>query len=521
MKKKFIKYIFIIIVLGIIGFSIFKIYGSKETKVPEENLHYEKVTMITSLRLGIAEYDSINPLISKNRDIINILPIVYEPLFTIDKQYKLQDCLATEISKINNTSYIIKLKENVKWQDGTLFTVEDVKFTIEQIKQLPNSIYYTNIENIKNIETIDKNTIRINLNNEQPFFQYELIFPILSSNQYKTEDFLKAIPIGTGKYRITKDDTNLIEMEKNNNWREINTKNAKIEKIKIYKYSSIGELYNNFKLGNIDLINTSNINIQEYIGTMGFNVREYKGREYNYLALNLNNKILVNKEVRQAINYAINKNAIISKTLNSNYYTSNFILDYGSYLHQDNEGNEYNPKRAKEVLELAGWELNYGVWQKDGISIELKLVVNTENETRVKVAKAIKEQLEDIGIKVNISEVYKNTYDLYLKNKNYDIILTGMYNSYSPNINTLYGANNLANYYNEEIVELIKSINNSTDEVIIKEQYNKLEKIVQADLPYIGLYRNKNKMVYSQNLVGEMAPNNYSCYYNIETWYRQ
>lgn len=41
--------------------------------------------------------------------------------------------------------------------------------------------------------------------------------------------------------------------------------NAKIEKIKIYKYPSVGELYNNFKLGNIDFINTTNTNIQEYI----------------------------------------------------------------------------------------------------------------------------------------------------------------------------------------------------------------------------------------------------------------
>ena len=55
----------------------------------------------------------------------------------------------------------------------------------------------------------------------------------------------------------------------------------------------------------------------------------------------------------------------------------------------------------------------------------------------------------------------------------------------------------------------------------IKEKYNNLEKIAQEDLPYISLYRNKNIVVYSSNLLGEITPNNYTCYYNIETWYRQ
>ena len=231
MKEKVLRFIFILIVLAIISFAIFKIYEEKNEKISEQDLHYEKETMITSLRLGIPEYDNINPLISNNREIINISPIIYEPLFTLDKTYKLQECLAKEYSKLSNTCYVIKLKDNIKWQDGTAFTTEDVIFTIEKIKQLSNSVYYTNVENIKNIENVDSNTIKINLNKEQPFFQYELIFPILSSYQYKKEDFSNSIPTGTGMYKVTKNDANMIELEKNNNWRNIETQNAKIEKI--------------------------------------------------------------------------------------------------------------------------------------------------------------------------------------------------------------------------------------------------------------------------------------------------
>ena len=133
----------------------------------------------------------------------------------------------------------------------------------------------------------------------------------------------------------------------------------------------------------------------------------------------------------------------------------------------------------------------------------------------------LKEQLEDAGIKIYINKVSLSTYNSYLKNKNYDIILTGMYNSYSPDLNTLYAENNLANYKNEEIFEILTNINNTTDGTILKEKYNRLIEISQEDVPYISMCRNKNIMVCSPNLIGEISPNNYTCYYNIDTWYRQ
>ena len=62
----------------------------------------------TELRLSIAELDTFNPLISNNRNVQEISKIVYEPLVTLDGNYKMEYCLAEEIAKVDDVNYVIK-----------------------------------------------------------------------------------------------------------------------------------------------------------------------------------------------------------------------------------------------------------------------------------------------------------------------------------------------------------------------------------------------------------------------------
>lgn len=517
LKNKF-KYIFIIIVFLILVLAIFKTFNKQENNIENSELKYEKTKMITSLRLGIAKYDSINPIITTNREIINISPLIYEPLFRFDKNFEIVDCLAEECSKINNLNYVIKLKENIKWQDGNKFDSNDVIYTVNQIKRLPKSIYYPNVENIDTVEIVDNTTLKIKLNKENENFKFDLIFPILCSRQAENN----SIQTGTGMYKVIKDDKNIVQLEKNLEYRDIQNKNARIEKINIYKFESIGEIYNSFRIGNIDFLNTSNTDIKEYIGTMGSNLKEYKGRQCDFLSLNCDNELLKNVEIRKVLNLVIDKNLIVSKELNSNYFPSEYILDYSGYLYEDiNKNNSNNQKEAKEILERAGWKQEYGKWQKDGKIIKLELTVSNENNERLQVSNLIKKQLEDFGIELNINEVSQKQYMTLLENKDYEIILTGIYNSYSPNVDTLYGDNNLANYKNNSVEELIENIKNITDNIELRKKYVELQNITTEECPYIFLYRSKNITAYSSNLIGEINPNSYTTYHNIETWYRQ
>lgn len=526
-KSNIIKYFFIIFAIGIIIFAIYKINSKEENNLNNEAADTQTTEKAESiLNIGISDFDNINPLITKNKDIISLSTILYEPLLKLTENYEIENCLAEEWSKTDRTVYLVKLKDGLKWEDGSSVTGEDVKYTIEKLQE-GKSVYSDNVKNIKSVEIIDGNTIRINLKKEEPFFEYNLIFPIVSSSQFKNEDFYKSrlAPKATGMYKVTAATGEYIELEQNENWREAGQTERKITKVIVTFFDTMGDAYNSLKIGNIDLVCTSNTNVKEYIGTIGFGTKEYKGRELDFISINCEEGVLAHKEVRQAINYAIDKNKINSSVFSNNYYVSSFPIDYGNYLYPKESKSNYSQEKAKKVLEDAGWEYRYGYWSKteDYVTeyLEFNLVVDSSNETRVKVAELIEEQLEDIGINVYLYRVSNSGYKSYLEDKDYDMIITGVNNGYSPDLSYFFGKDNIANYKNEEIQGILNDIKNISDKNLLTEKYNRIIEIYEDEMPYICLYRNREKIVYSIRLTGEIAPNNYTAYSNFENWYRQ
>lgn len=532
MKSNLFKYIFIIIVIGLVVYAGYLIYGKKEpqmNKVQQEE-SIDNTSVITTIRIPIVEFDTINPILSKNQNIQDISRLIYEPLLNITSDNKIQLCLAKEWSKQTPTSYVIKLKENIKWQDGSILTAKDIQFTIDRLKDTAiSSIYSYNVEKVVSVEVIDDNTIKINLGQEVPFFEYNLTFPILSKNYYENENFVNTeknkYPIGTGRFKIASNNENII-LKKNQNWWNKEKEETKLEEIQLIKYQTMGEVYNAFKLGNIDLFTTKTLSLEDYIGTIGYKTKEYYGRNLDYISFNCGEPVLSNVEVRKAISYLINKENIISGTYRGKYYQANFPLEFGSYLYEDKKVKyEVNQETARTILEQAGWTYSKKIWQKTKNykteKLRFDLVVNSSNEQRVQVAERIKQTLSDFGIDITVRKVSDNQYQNYLKNKNYDMILTGVTSGVSPDLSLYFGTDNLANFQNEQMKGLIEEVKNIQDEKLLKEKYKQIIEIYEEQMPYIFLYYNKSTFVYSPNLVGEFNPNSYNIYEEIKTWYRQ
>lgn len=525
---KFFRYIFIVFIVAIIGYSGYKIYTNNKIKNEEveTNKNEQEDIAIKDIRLGICNYDSINPLITNNKEIIDIAKLIFDPLFSITKDYKIEPCIATECSKTGDTTYVVKVDTNVKWHDGSYLTAKDVKYTIETI-QSGNSIYKANVENIIATEVLDASTIKITLNKGIPFFEYNLTFPILNSIQYTDDNLYTSskVPLGTGRFKISDITTTSITLSKNTNWRKIVTDESKIDTIKINIYQAMGGVFNGFKLNNVDIFSTSNVNYKDYIGSIGFNVTEYAGRDFDFLSFNCQDEILKNKAVRQAINYAIDRNTIVAVAYGTQKMVSYYPLDYGSYLYTNDGYLNNNSEKAKEILVKDGWTYNNNEWTKiidnKVKKLELNLSVQESNSGRLAVANEIKKELANIGIKINIITLSDSNYDKMFETRGFQMLITGVYNSYTPNINYFLHDGNIGGYHNAEVNSILNSQISTKNDKLIVDGYKKVYDIYKDELPFLGLYRGKNIIISTQSLVGTITANNYSSFYNIATWYRQ
>lgn len=516
------KYIFAIVVIGLAVGAIYILYYSKNNNIEEvieeesENKTESEISIVENIKMGVSNFDTMNPLLTSNKEIINISKLIFEPLVEVTEDYHVRACLAKSFEKIDDKTYQIKIDNSIKWQDGTSFIAKDIQFTVEKIKE-GGSIYMPNVEHIESVETPDAETAILKLNQNVEFLEYYLDFPILPSTYYFNEDFKNSskIPLGTGMYKIASIDNDNILLIRNDRWRNINEKTPKTSSITIHKYNAVGEMFNTFKLGNIDVINTHMADYSNYVGTIGYNKKEYKGRSYDFLSFNCEDSILSSKEVRKAINYSINKNDIVSSVLGNSKFVSNGPLDYGSYLYNEEGVINQNQDEAKKILQDDGWTYTNNRWQKsiNGYVRKLvfNLIVNEGNQQRIDVANNIKKQLADVGIVVNVVNVNDEKYYEYLQNKNYQMILTGVNNSISPDLSYFYGDNNIANYNNDNIKSKLNSVDN----------FAEIQKIANEEVPYIGLYRNKGILILNANMGGEFKPNSYFTYYNYYEWYRQ
>lgn len=533
-KNNAFKYIFILVIiaLSIVTYLIYRKENNQEEaqkNIAQEQEESENV--VKELRLAISGLDTINPIISANKHVQEISRIIFDSLIELDEHYAIDGGLAEEIEKAeDNVTYTIKLREGVKWSDGTDFTAEDVKFTLDLLKNNPYSIYNKNVERVAYYEVLDDHHIKIVLDQDIQFFEYNLTFPIMCYKYYEGQNFYSCertnTPLGTGMFQIDSFDEKVIRLSKNTEYWNAN-KHTVLERININVYGTMGEVYNDFKNGNVDIINTTQASVNQYIGTIGFAAKEFDGRNYDYIAFNSSNSILASPKVRKALCYYVDKSNTIASCYGNSYRQSDFPLDFGSYVYQSEKiDNSYNSELAGTLLAQDGWVYRNNSWQKENgskyIRLTFTLAVNSDNTLDVAVAENIRQQWANAGIQVNLRHYNNANYHNLLNSRSgYDAILINYTSGFTPNVSGFFGTGNYSNYYNAELSQIMEECKQIGDMNQLKEKYGRILEIYNEEKPFLSIAREKNLLVYNTNLAGSLIPTSYNIYNYIEKWYRK
>ena len=461
MKLKYFKNIFIVTIILLILAGIYIIYIKRGPAKNNLETQGKETNVIKEFSIGVTDFDTINPILSKNLEIQYLNKLIYEPLVNITRDFNVEPSIAEEWSKIDDVTYIIKLDEGKTWENGRRVQVEDVENTIEVIKK-ENTIYKENIQKIRQIEKINETTMKIYLTEPVNFFEYFLCFPIIDINTYNTE-----IPMGTGKYKYTNITENQITIESSDN---------KII-VKLFKNST--ELYNNFTRENVDIIITKNPNYENYIGNIGFEETIIPGRTFYYILL----ENISDVNMRKWLDMATNKEKLIYNLYNKKYIPANTPLAYGSYL---NLSNEKQQEKDQELFT-----------QK-----KMNLTISVKNEDKI-IAEKMQEQLKEYEINLRIQTYQNSKADLILKKQTTTI---------TPDI---------SQYFSEEkMKKQIKQANDIENKQILKQKYQQILNEYKEQMPFISLFFDSYIILHNNKLKGDFSGNWYNIFYNVDGWYK-
>ena len=449
-----------LIVMSLLGLAL--LGCGKEEKAPEKKV----VRTITSM-----DIDSLNPykLVSSGSE--EIMMNVFEGLVmpTVDgglapavaKEYKISD---------DGLTYTFEIREGIKFHNGNPLDVKDVEFSLRKMSgregDTPAQAMFSNIDDIK---ITGDNEITITLKVPDSAFIYYMTEGIVPD---ENRDSLDKEAIGTGPFKVSGyDREQKIILTKNDDyWGE----KAKIDEVDIFVTPNAETAFLKLLSGEIDIlprVDSKRLNELK-------NFKTISGAQNTVQLFALNNKFepFSHKEVREAINLAVDKDAVIKNVMGG--YGIKLETNMSPVMKKyciDNIGEKRDVEKAKELLKKAGYE-----------NLKFTVKVPSNYAMHVSTAQVIAEQLKEVGITMNIETVEWATWlsEVYSGRK-YEATIVGLTGKLDPDsILKRYASNyprNFFNYENPKYDKLIADAKITSDENKRIEYYKEAQRILRDE----------------------------------------
>jgi len=347
-----------------------------------------------------SEIGQLDPHQARSMQDINYGNGVFDTLLRISDG-EISFGLAESYRLLNDRTWEFKLRKGVRFHNGDPFTAKDAKFSIDRLldpatKNPFRSLYDT----IKEVSIISDFTINITTNQPDPLLHKRLsltawIVPSAYIEKHGIGEFLKK-PFGTGPFQFVKWVKNdYLALEAfNDYWGGV----PKIKKIITRPIPEAASRMAALELGEADIVtNVPPFLIPQLQAKKGIQIQSVPSGRIIFVSLNTRpdgQAALKNQKVRQALNYAVDKNAIIEKILmRSGVERATILTNYHFGFDPNVKPYPYDPTKAKALLTEAGY--------KDGF--ELDLVTPSGRYLMDKeVSEAISGMLNKVGIKTEI-----------------------------------------------------------------------------------------------------------------------
>lgn len=458
--------------------------------------------------------DTLDPHVSGMAVATRVIKSIFESLVYKDENNEIQPWLATEWNVSNDKkTYTLKLRKDVKFQDGEPFNAEAVKYNFERIadpatKALTASVY---TEPVKSVKVVDDYTVKIELKHPSASFLAILAHSNLSivspkaAKKYGSQFGLH--PVGTGPFKFEElSANNKIVLSKFKDYHgqyplAQHEGAAYLDKLTFKIVSEEATRIGSVQSGQIKAAET--VPPQDIVSIK-------KGKQlklWEAEAAGLSYTLFVNNttapwndvKARQALKQSIDVDRIV-KTLYLGTYKRAWSVITPATLGYDNtleNQKDYDVEQANKAFDELGWKKDSdGFRKKDGKTLTLRILDDAVNrEKRQDISLMVKEQLKEVGVDVKIqtsTEVQalladKTAYDL---RGNSRVALDPEDLTLFYHSKQIYGKGgiNIGWYKNKEVDHLLEQASIEFDVEKRKELYKKVQKILIDDVASIPVY---------------------------------
>ncbi|HIU15676.1 MAG TPA: hypothetical protein IAC49_04390 [Candidatus Ventricola intestinavium] len=451
----------------------------------------------------------LRPLELDQRDVVSVLDLVYEGLFTMDDNYQPQPELAYSYEFTNEGRRLeVTLRDDVTFHNGQQLTSADVVATLDAMYALSGfdddlnsdldtadrGLYYSTFYSIRSWEAVDELTVAFTLRRASYGSLYSLAFPILPASEVNSD-----MPAGTGPYMYDGyEQGSSIWLAANTSWWQ---RTPQVRYIRAVIYEDAEKALNAFDLQDVDVAMTRSINASRYSNSLNSFSLTARTRQLEVLLVNRAQAMFRSDEngrnlVREAISYAINRSEIISSAYQGMATVAYSPVPAGTWLSNETTIRDiYDPLMAASLLDSAGYQLaDDGKRYKDGVQLEgLRLQVYDEpgSTARTNAANKIKEQLEAVGFTVTVATMSRDSVLSNLMNGNYFIALCGFNFDVNPDPGftvTSTAVCNYTRYRSDTMNDLLTSLRSSYTADSYQSVMRQIQEQFVQDLPYIPLY---------------------------------
>lgn len=444
------------------------------------------------------EPDGLDPQKTSDYNSFEVLENVYDTLVEPNASLQMEPALATSwTTSKNQLTWTFNLRSTT-WQDGTPFTSADVVYSYDRIigQKLDNAYRF---DSVKSVTADGPHQVVISLKEPTPDLLEDIggfMGVAIVEKKNVADGQIAQDPVGTGPYRVVSWDHGLsITLAANPHyWGGA----PKIPTIKYEFVSNPTVALQDLEGGEVQW--TDNLPPQQVASLQksasGFTVTSVPSTDYWYLTLNEARKPYSDPRVREAIAYAINRDAIVEAATFGNAAVNETAIPKTSQWYYDYSPYTTNLAKAKSLLAAAGVK-----------NLTMEMMVTSEYPQTITAAQVIASELQPLGITVKIQTLDFGTWLDQEESGDFDSFILGWLGNLDPSDyyyaqQVTGGSFNFQKFSNATVDKLLDQAQTTTDVAQRKSLYDQAATIIVNQASYIYLYNPDVIQGYSDDLHG-------------------